>query len=48
MRELYLRKGEAHFEVARDRSRPFLVHAGDAVVRAVGTEFEVRVRPIAM
>jgi transmembrane sensor len=43
-REIFLRKGEAHFEVARDRSRPFLVHAGDAIVRAVGTEFEVRVR----
>jgi transmembrane sensor len=43
-REIYLRKGEAHFEVAHDRSRPFLVHAGDAVVRAVGTEFEVRLR----
>jgi transmembrane sensor len=44
VREIYLRKGEAHFEVARDRSRPFLVHAGDALVRAVGTEFEVRLR----
>jgi transmembrane sensor len=43
-REIFLRKGEAHFEVAQDRSRPFLVHAGDAVVRAVGTEFEVRLR----
>ncbi len=43
-REIYLRKGEAHFEVAQDRLRPFLVHAGDAVVRAIGTEFEVRVR----
>jgi transmembrane sensor len=43
-REIYLRKGEVHFEVARDRSRPFLVHAGDAVVRAIGTEFEVRLR----
>jgi transmembrane sensor len=42
-REIYLRKGEAHFQVAHDRSRPFLVHAGDAVVRAVGTQFEVRV-----
>ncbi len=41
-REIYLRKGEAHFQVAHDRSRPFLVHAGDAVVRAVGTQFEVR------
>ena len=42
-REIHLRKGEAHFQVAHDRSRPFLVHAGDAVVRAVGTQFEVRV-----
>jgi len=45
LRQIYLRKGEAHFQVAHDRSRPFLVHAGDAVVRAVGTEFEVRLRP---
>lgn len=43
-REIFLRKGEAHFEVAPDRSRPFMVHAGDAIVRAVGTEFEVRLR----
>jgi transmembrane sensor len=42
LREVHLRKGEAHFEVAHDRSRPFRVHAGDAVVRAVGTGFEVR------
>jgi transmembrane sensor len=42
LRQIYLRKGEAHFQVAHDRSRPFLVHAGEAVVRAVGTEFEVR------
>ena len=43
-RNIYLRKGEAHFQVAHDRSRPFLVRAGDAIVRAVGTQFEVRVR----
>ena len=43
-REIFLRKGEAHFAVAQDRSRPFLVHAGDAVVRAIGTAFEVRLR----
>ncbi len=42
LREVYLRKGEAHFAVAHDSSRPFLVHAGDAVVRALGTGFEVR------
>jgi transmembrane sensor len=44
VREIYLRQGEAHFQVAHDRSRPFLVHAGDAVVQAVGTQFEVRLR----
>jgi transmembrane sensor len=44
VRQIYLRKGEAHFQVAHDRSRPFLVHAGDALVRAVGTAFEVRLR----
>lgn len=41
-RDLYLVKGEAHFKVAHDRSRPFLVHVGDTVVRAVGTQFDVR------
>jgi transmembrane sensor len=44
IREIHLRQGEAHFQVAHDRSRPFLVYAGDAVVRAVGTQFEVRLR----
>jgi len=44
-RQVYLRKGEAHFQVAHDRSRPFYVHAGDAVVRAVGTQFDVRLLP---
>jgi transmembrane sensor len=44
VREVYLRKGEAHFQVAHDQMRPFLVRAGDAVVRAVGTQFEVRLR----
>jgi transmembrane sensor len=43
-RVVYLRKGEASFRVAKNTERPFLVHAGDMVVRAVGTEFNVRVR----
>jgi transmembrane sensor len=47
VRDVYLRKGEAYFAVAHDRARPFLVHAGDAVVRAVGTAFDVRVRDAA-
>lgn len=41
-RDIYLRRGEAHFDVVHDASRPFFVHAGDAVIRDVGTQFEVR------
>ncbi len=40
-RDLELAKGEAYFQVAKDPARPFLVHAGQAVMRAVGTEFGV-------
>jgi len=43
-RVVYLRKGEALFTVAHNTERPFLVHAGNMVVRAVGTEFNVRIR----
>ncbi|MCC4595398.1 FecR domain-containing protein [Xanthomonas campestris pv. phormiicola] len=43
-RVIHLRKGEATFQVAHNPERPFLVHAGDIVVRAVGTQFNVRVR----
>jgi transmembrane sensor len=41
-RDIYLRRGEAHFAVVHDASRPFFVHAGDAVISDVGTQFEVR------
>jgi transmembrane sensor len=41
-RDIYLRRGEAHFTVVHDASRPFFVHAGDAVISDVGTQFEVR------
>lgn len=43
-RDVELRKGEALFKVAHDKERPFYVHAGNTVVRAVGTEFNVRLR----
>lgn len=43
-RTLHLIRGEAHFKVAHDRSRPFIVHAGGGVVRAVGTAFSVRLK----
>jgi transmembrane sensor len=41
-RKINLRKGEAWFEVAKDKSKPFIVEAGNAFVRAVGTAFSVR------
>lgn len=41
-RDVYLRKGEAHFDVVHNAARPFYVHVGDAVIRDVGTQFEVR------
>jgi transmembrane sensor len=37
--------GEAHFAVAPDAARPFIVSAGDVSVRAVGTAFNVRYAP---
>jgi transmembrane sensor len=40
-RWIELSRGEAFFVVAKDRSRPFTVHAGDATVTAVGTQFNV-------
>jgi transmembrane sensor len=41
-RYLVLEGGEAFFDVAKDLERPFLVQAGEATIRAVGTEFNVR------
>lgn len=43
-RAVWLLHGEAHFEVAHDRDRPFVVYAGNGLVRAVGTAFSVRVQ----
>jgi transmembrane sensor len=44
IRDITLVKGEAIFEVAHDVRRPFDVHAGSTVIRAVGTAFDVRQR----
>jgi transmembrane sensor len=41
-RDIYLLRGEAHFHDTPDPARPFFVHAGEAVVQAIGTRFEVR------
>lgn len=43
-RRIHLVRGEALFEVAHDTARPFLVDAGSARLRAVGTAFNVRIR----
>jgi transmembrane sensor len=40
-RDVALIEGQALFSVAKDKQRPFVVRAGDAQVRAVGTEFDV-------
>ena len=41
-REVTLDEGEAWFQVAKDRTRPFVVEAGSLRVEAVGTAFSVR------
>jgi len=40
-RSLTLRKGKAWFQVAKDRTRPFVIDAGLLKARAVGTAFSV-------
>lgn len=44
-RRLHLLQGEAHFHVATDPARPFVVRAQSVAVSAVGTAFNVRVAP---
>ncbi|WP_292271404.1 FecR domain-containing protein [Butyricimonas sp.] len=39
-RELVL-TGEAYFEVAKDSTRPFIVHVGDNAIEVLGTHFNV-------
>lgn len=40
-RRVELIEGQALFQVAKDKARPFIVQSGDATVRAVGTQFDV-------
>lgn len=44
-RRVTLRRGEAHFQVAKDPARPFVVTANGVEVRAVGTAFAVQIGP---
>lgn len=41
-RRVVLSSGEAFFDVAKDASRPFIIDTRQAIVRAVGTQFDVR------
>jgi transmembrane sensor len=43
-RDIRLKQGEAWFQVAKNRARPFLVESGPIRVLAVGTAFSVRRR----
>jgi len=43
-REILLLHGEALFEVSHDATRPFVVRAGNAVLKDVGTLFNVNMR----
>lgn len=43
-RNIRLVKGEAHFNVAHNDNRPFVVHAGTGVIRAIGTAFSVHIK----
>ncbi|MES1194684.1 MAG: FecR domain-containing protein, partial [Opitutus sp.] len=47
-RRVRLVRGEAHFSVAKNPDRPFIVSAGQVAVRAVGTAFNVRLRSTAV
>jgi transmembrane sensor len=42
-RRVRLNRGEAHFKVAKDSLRPFVVEARGVAVHAVGTAFNVRI-----
>ncbi len=44
-RNVHLLAGEAHFIVAKNPERPFVVTVGDYTVRAVGTAFDVTLAP---
>lgn len=44
-RRVVLKRGEAHFQVAKNPARPFIVAAGGVELRAVGTAFVVQLGP---
>lgn len=44
-RRLILHRGQAFFQVAPDRDRPFIVEAAMGNVRALGTAFDIKIMP---
>lgn len=48
VRRVVLERGAAHFEIARDPARPFIVAAAGIEVRAIGTAFAVHLDPQAV
>ncbi|HRE82227.1 MAG TPA: FecR domain-containing protein [Opitutaceae bacterium] len=47
-RQVLLVRGEAHFSVVKDPSRPFIVRAGALQVHAVGTAFDIKLKGTAV
>ncbi|WP_339863531.1 FecR family protein [Paremcibacter congregatus] len=41
VRKIHLLQGEAHFDVAKDTKRPFIVKTSQGSIRAVGTSFNI-------
>ncbi|WP_158799178.1 FecR family protein [Pedobacter sp. L105] len=41
-REIKLTTGEAFFMVAHNKSKPFIIHLDDAIVKVVGTSFNIK------
>ncbi len=43
IREITLTKGEAFFDISPNKAKPFLIHINDAVVKVVGTSFNIKI-----
>lgn len=41
-RQVWLTKGEAFFKISPDKTKPFLIHTGNTLIRVVGTSFNVK------
>ncbi|SDL97765.1 FecR family protein [Pedobacter sp. ok626] len=41
-RQFYLEEGEAFFQVAKDKTRPFIIHSQQLEIRVLGTSFNIR------